>query len=295
MSERVVEVQADSLQEAREKVRAQVPEGLHLVSQKVVSTGKPKTVKCASDTMQDAFTRAFGKVPAGADILEKRELRVPERSLVVVEAYDEQTARAEAQRQIGKTARVEGIALTEHGSKGLFGIGRKPNRYDVQVFQQAIAAITYREQVKIRATIGEKTLSRRQRRATTPSFRIESLRAIILYMQNVSAPPGGGGFAFDVFTSLNEPDLHKLLAACLNPDIQARNLQIDDYQRFVSRVTTLASGEMRSFSDKCLLVMQPNTILVPGTGPRNVVLCSFFAVEEDAVIVLEPRQKYRLA
>lgn len=287
MSEQTIEVQADSLEEAKEKIRAQIPEGLQLLSEEVISNGKPKIIKCTSDTLEAAFETARSKIPVGADVVGRKELSAPEKKVITVEADDEQTARVQAERQIGSTERVEGITLIELGKKGLLGIGKKPNRYEIQVFRQAIVEVTYREKVKIRATIGEKTLSK-------VSFPTKNLRAIILYMQNVSAPPGGGDFAFDVFLSLNNPNLRKLQSSGVNPVIQAQNLKIDDFQNFISKATALASDEMRNRFGSCCLVIQPNTVLVPGTGKRNVALCSFFASPQAAVVLLEPQQPYKL-
>jgi hypothetical protein len=50
MYAQTIEVEADSLDEARARVKAQVPEGLFMLSEQVLSDGKPKTVEGTGDT-----------------------------------------------------------------------------------------------------------------------------------------------------------------------------------------------------------------------------------------------------
>ena len=126
------------------------------------------------------------------------------------------------------------------------------------------------------------------------SFPAKNLTALILYMQNVSSPPGGGEITFNVFSSLNKPDMHVLKAANIDAHTEARNLRIDDYKAFASEATQLASNELQSRFSGCAVVIQPNSLMVPGTGQRSVILCSFFSATEPAVIVLQPMEPYKL-
>ena len=129
------------------------------------------------------------------------------------------------------------------------------------------------------------------------SFPSQNLRAIILYMQNVSAPPEGGTFAFDVFLSLNNPDLEKLQSTGANAKIQAENIRNDDFTEFMSEANARVQEEMGRIGGGCMVVVQPNTIDVPGTGKRNVSLCSFFTnwKQGDAIILLKPQESYKLS
>jgi hypothetical protein len=45
MADKTIEIEAETLEEAREQVKSQIPEGLHLLSEQVISDGKPKTVR----------------------------------------------------------------------------------------------------------------------------------------------------------------------------------------------------------------------------------------------------------
>jgi hypothetical protein len=69
MSEQIFEIEAASLEEAREQVESQIPEGFYLLSEKVILDGKPKTVKAVADTIEAALIKAQGDIPANATIL----------------------------------------------------------------------------------------------------------------------------------------------------------------------------------------------------------------------------------
>lgn len=163
MSKQIIEVEADSLKEAREQVKAQIPEGLHLLSEQVLSDGEPKTVKAVADTTESAFAKAQSEIPADATILEKKELSAPEQRVIAVQAFDERGAESEARLRLGGATVVKSLKLIVVGKKGFLGIRKMPNQYEAQVLEQAIVEITYKQKVKIRATIGEKKASREQK------------------------------------------------------------------------------------------------------------------------------------
>jgi hypothetical protein len=84
MSEKTIEVEADTLEEARAQVQSQIPEGLHLLSEQVISDGKPKTVKAVADTTESASAKAQREIPAKATVMEKKELTAPEQRIITV-------------------------------------------------------------------------------------------------------------------------------------------------------------------------------------------------------------------
>lgn len=143
MSEKTIEIEADSLKEAREQVKSQIPEGLHLLSEKVISDGKSKTVKANAETTEAAFTKAQVKVPNNANVIKKEELNAPSHRVITIESFDEQSAKSQVKGQIGNTAIIKAIKLVVSGNKGFLGIGKKPNQYKARIFQQAIVKITY--------------------------------------------------------------------------------------------------------------------------------------------------------
>ena len=151
----IIEVEAESLDEARKKAKSQIPEGLDIISEEIISDGKPKTVKAIADTTEEAFTKAQGDIPANAHILEKIEVSKPGQKVVIVEAFDEESARAQAANQVGKTAIVNTIRLTIAGKQGFLGVGKKPNQYEAEVFQPAEVNISYKTNAKISARTGK--------------------------------------------------------------------------------------------------------------------------------------------
>lgn len=155
-SERIIEIEAESLKEAREQVKSQIPEGLHVLSEKVISDGKPKTVKAIAESTEAAFAKAQSEIPNNADVIGKKELAAPEQRVIIVEAFEEQSARAQVQSQIRDSAIIKALKLTASGKKGFLGLGKAPNQYEADVFQQAVAVITYKTKAKISAKIGEK-------------------------------------------------------------------------------------------------------------------------------------------
>lgn len=155
MADKTIEIEAETLEEAREQVKSQIPEGVSVLSEKVISDGKPKTTRAAADTTEAAFVKAQSEIPTNADILEKKELTAPELKVTAVEDFDEQSAKARLQSQIGNTAIIKALRLITSGKQGFLGIGKKPNQYEAEVFQQAVVEIIYKTTAKIYVEVGK--------------------------------------------------------------------------------------------------------------------------------------------
>lgn len=151
-----IEVEADSLEEAREQVQSRIPEGLVLLSEKVISDSKTKKIKCIADTVEAAYEKAQSKLPPAAGIIDKKVCVNPSKQTMIVEAFDEKSGLALVKPKIGKSAKVEKLVLKTGGNKGFLGLGKKPNSYEAQINQPAVIEITYREKAKILANFGEK-------------------------------------------------------------------------------------------------------------------------------------------
>lgn len=154
---RIIEVEAETLQEAREQTKSQIPEGFMLLSERVILDGKPKTVKAFADTIESAFAKE-GEIPSNAVIVEKKIISSPAKKVMTVESFDEQNARTQLESRIGKTETIKVLSLTMTlaGKRGFLGIGKKPNQYEAQMLQQAIVEITYKTKAKISAEIGSR-------------------------------------------------------------------------------------------------------------------------------------------
>ncbi|MCP3887488.1 MAG: YbjN domain-containing protein [Desulfobulbaceae bacterium] len=163
MAVETVEVEAESLEEAREQIISQIPEGLHLLSEQVISDGKPKTVEAVGDTIDAAFAKVQrDNIPDNAEILENREIASEQKIMkTVVEEFDEESAKSsadmEARQQSSNPITFQSIALISVGNKGILGIGKKPNQYEVELLelQPAAVKVTYKTKAKVIAQVGE--------------------------------------------------------------------------------------------------------------------------------------------
>lgn len=156
MTEQIIEVEAESLAEARKQLRLRLSKGLLLYSEQVVSDGKPTSVLGTANTAEEAFVEAQKKVPVNAHILSEKLLRVSQERVITIEASNEVNARAVALGSLDTDANevLQQVLLRNTGKKGVFGIGAIPNRYEVHFLQQAIAEITYTTRAKISAKMG---------------------------------------------------------------------------------------------------------------------------------------------
>lgn len=152
MIEKTIEVEATSLEEVRERIKAKMPAGFCLFSTRVVSDGKPKMARGVADTLEAAWAKAQAEVPAGAVILEKKEVAAPRQAVLSVEAYDqasaEKLAKAAARQQF-INAQVKGVRPMAEGRKGVLGIGKKASQYQADIFQPAVVEITYQTNVRL--------------------------------------------------------------------------------------------------------------------------------------------------
>jgi len=154
-SNQSIEVEADSLFDARKQVKSKVPEGFEIFSEKILSSGKSESIRAVADTVETAYNEALSRLPPEVEVEWKKVLTAPYRKNIVVEAFDEQTARMHVWKSLMKTARVENVNLIKQGKKGFFGRGKKPNHYEFQVFQPAIVDIIYKKKVRIRFMLHE--------------------------------------------------------------------------------------------------------------------------------------------
>lgn len=157
MEKQVLEIERESLEEARAEAKAKTPPGLFVLSEKVLSDGKARQAVGQADTAEEASALARGKVPAGVTVVEEKLTVAPGRRTIEVEARDETSAEAKVKEQIPGTNRVESIVLKAPGRKGVLGIGKTPSAYSAAVFQPALFEVSYKGKARIRVEIGERT------------------------------------------------------------------------------------------------------------------------------------------
>ena len=81
MKERIIEIEADSLEEARGKLYTHE---LIVLEESILYHGKVETIEAIADTVEGAFRKAQSKVPAGAKT-ETRKVRLsPKRITLLV-------------------------------------------------------------------------------------------------------------------------------------------------------------------------------------------------------------------
>ncbi len=160
MEEMTFTVEEDSLEEARDEIKHQLPEGYKLLSEKILSDGKPETIKGSGDTTEAAFSEVLSHRPPNSQILEKKEISPSQEMIlnVVVKAFDEHDAQSSAEQSVTKQRKhkitTKAVKLTAGGAKGFLGIGRKPNQYEVELIDHipATVEVIFRTKVRISAT-----------------------------------------------------------------------------------------------------------------------------------------------
>ena len=158
-SEKIIQIEADSLAKAREQAQSQVPERMEILEEKILFVGDSGSVKATADTVATAFDKAENNVPDDAEIVERKEIVVPQHKTIIIEALDEQTARISAESQartlLGDAAIVRNCKLVTEGKKGFLGIGKKSPQYEAELLRQATVEVTYRQKAKISIKIGK--------------------------------------------------------------------------------------------------------------------------------------------
>ena len=155
MPERIVEIDAETLDVAREQLKEQLAEGARVVSERIISDGKAMTVKYSAETTEAAFAKADAEIPGTAEVLERKELSAPLRKLATVHAFDEQGAKTRLAGEASGPITIGAVRLAAAGTSGFFGIGRRPNQYEIEVFHLAQVEVVYRPKARISATVME--------------------------------------------------------------------------------------------------------------------------------------------
>ncbi len=150
-----VEIEADSLKDARRQARAQIPQGLAMISEKILSDGRTLAKEGVAQTEEAAFKLARQGVPPGAKIVEEQVAKEGGHKTFTVQGFTDEEAMDCAKRAISPTARLENIGMKNPGKKGFWGIGKTPHQYEARFFQPAVVKVVYKFPVKIRVEYGD--------------------------------------------------------------------------------------------------------------------------------------------
>jgi hypothetical protein len=157
MGDLVLEIEGESLEEARAEAKAKTPPGLSILSEKVIANGETGEAWGEADTAEEAAALARSKVPADVTIILEKLFTAPLRRAIDIEVWDEAAAKAKVKNDIHSWERIESIILKTPGRKGMLGMGKAPGIYSATVFQPAQYKITYRKgKARIRVVIGER-------------------------------------------------------------------------------------------------------------------------------------------
>jgi len=159
MKQETYDITANSLQAARDQARARIPQGFYVLSERVLSDGRPVTLKETAEKSESAFAAAKARVPAGTHIVAEKEVQAPEIVTLRLSAESEGSARKQAKSKIDKTSVLQAVSLAVPGKKGFLGIGKTPNQYDIHILKKAVVEVTYKTDAKIIVTVGDQIAS----------------------------------------------------------------------------------------------------------------------------------------
>ncbi|WP_309493143.1 hypothetical protein [Candidatus Hecatella orcuttiae] len=173
--------EGESLAEARKQVKREILSimgPLLKLDSKIISDGKPKTIRSVAQTVEEAFEKARKDVPADGEVLDKKVYLSSGKKEFTIEALDEEDAKKRAKKRIDDTASLRSVELASPGRKGVFGIGRKLSIYKVQVFQRAVVEIIYKKKAKIITTV------------VTPGDRLEEFERLVTELISIGVTQG---------------------------------------------------------------------------------------------------------
>jgi len=152
MSDRIIEAEAKTLNQAKALIRSQVPEGLFILSEEIVSD-VGGFAEAVAETTEQALLEAEKLVPKNGEIRLKETFKPGETELTE-EADDEETARIYFQGICGKSKEIISIVRKRKPRKGFWGYGRQSGVFSALVRQKTAAKIYYSVPTKIVAKIG---------------------------------------------------------------------------------------------------------------------------------------------
>jgi len=131
-----------------------------LMSKKIVSDGKPKSIRRFADTPEKAFSEALGFVPTDGKIISRTVLVKSGKEIVTVRASNEKEALLNAKRDyqspLGNNIKSMRVLRLNNLSQLESQFGQSnPNTYEVEIRRQAIVEVTYKSRkAKIVGEIG---------------------------------------------------------------------------------------------------------------------------------------------
>lgn len=156
MANQMIEVEAETLEDARAEIKSKTPAGQMVLSERVISDGKPHTVHKSAKTMEEALRLARKEVPAEAKVIEEKKLEDAQAMTQTVEAFTEEEILTEIKILLGSKAKIKDKKQLVAPRKGFLGIGKKPGSYEVTAEFAARASVTWKSPARITAEVRKK-------------------------------------------------------------------------------------------------------------------------------------------
>ncbi|MBN2587392.1 MAG: ankyrin repeat domain-containing protein [Candidatus Fermentibacteraceae bacterium] len=150
--ERNLKLKADTLSKAEEELHKKIPSGFFLVASEQKESVRLSR-RVSADTIDEAFEKARKEIPGNAVNVKENVVRKPTREIKNLRAFDEAEAGRVAVDKSAEAFRIVRVDISEKGSRGFLGFGKKPNLYSVELFQQAIVEVDYSTPAEISAEI----------------------------------------------------------------------------------------------------------------------------------------------
>jgi hypothetical protein len=153
----LIEIEASTLDEARNQLKDKIGDNCFVISEEVDSYGGNRSAQADAESVQQAFLKAEKMMPKNAVIIDRKEICASNEKLITVDAFSEESAKEKIKTQIDYKDTITNIKTAVIGSKGVFGIGKKPNTYEISLFKPAKVEISYCTKAKITVKIGRNT------------------------------------------------------------------------------------------------------------------------------------------
>jgi HEAT repeat protein len=154
-----IDVEGASLAVVRKRARSQVPAGLTIIREEVLTDGIDRELG-TGETVEEAIKEARGELPNGARVLKTEIESEPEFETLEIEGgyrnaiMDEYPVREKLEKSMSHRKTLHSLSLKSRARKGFLGIGKKPNVFEAKILHNAVVWLTYTTGAKIRFHVG---------------------------------------------------------------------------------------------------------------------------------------------
>lgn len=167
MPEFSFEVEAYTLDEARELARVQIPKGLFFFSDQVIDPGQRERIRGIGATTDEALARALAQTPKGMAVIDSVELQEAKKEtqiIDVVDGYAEVKMRLEMNSELAadlrkkfKTSYSEPsfgeVREISAGKQGFLGFRSKVGQYELDLFYDSVVEVIFSTKQKLEVKI----------------------------------------------------------------------------------------------------------------------------------------------